>query len=130
MYHQKTLNFFIDKMIKVDLEAFYRKTQKDAFTQILKIKNIDACKLLSDMDSYSMLRDHINYLNESTHGSIHKCPYKSLSIVNHTTSFEKTVGKTSRTSLSPNGIIRFQVNFRNRKKLLGCLNWTFIQNFL
>lgn len=127
----ETMSFCIlAKIIKVDLEAHYRKTQKDVFTQFFKIENVDLCKFLSDMNSYSVLRDRIDTLNRSTHGLIHKCPYKSFHMINHTISFGKNEGKVSRTSLMPNGNIKMQVILRNRNNYIGYYRWSIIQNFL
>lgn len=127
----KTLGFYyFIEIIKVDLEAHYKKTQNDVFTQFFKIENVDLCKFLSDMDSYPLLRNRIDTINRSTHGLIHTCPYKGLNMINHTISFGKDEGKVSRTSLMPNGNIRMQIILRNRNKYIGYYRWSIIQNYL
>lgn len=45
------------------------------FRRILYLPHVDACAVLSKIDSYPFLTEPIKWLNETFPGFIHKCPY-------------------------------------------------------
>lgn len=112
------------------MEAFYRKSEKDDYIRVLKWEKIDACKLVADIDSYTLLREQVDKANETFKGMIHKCPYKEFHIEGVTISFTSRSANNKPVSMFPSGYIKVNLIFRNRNKFLGFVEYSFEQNFV
>lgn len=106
---------------KLDVLVAYKRTQRDAYKQIAKFDKIDMCKLMADVESYSVIRYHFEAFNESFKGNLHKCPYRSMDV-------EKISLATS-TALS-NGLYKTEMTFWNRNRYVGFFNWQTVVNMI
>lgn len=113
-----------DKSInQIDVAAFLKKSKNDTFVRVIHWEKINACKLVEDLESYSLLREQVSDVNRTLKGMLHKCPYKSFDVDGITLSFGKTPNKDTPPTIYPDGYAKVNLDFRNRKKYLGIIQW-------
>lgn len=104
--------------------------EKDKFFRVFYWENIDACKLIADVESYSTIRQHIESANESMNWMIHKCPYKEFHVDGITISLsEEEANRGQMTSQYPNGYVKIFAALINRNKYMGGIQWAFKKHF-
>ena len=54
----------------------YHKPFNGEFNKIIDIGNIDACKVVQNLDDFPMIKHSVYWLNMSFPNLVHKCPYE------------------------------------------------------
>lgn len=101
--------------LKMDVNVLIRRSSRDKFKQIITWPNIDLCKFAENInETYSVIKEHLLFINKKLNGIIHRCPYKQVEINNFSLSLQGN--EDLNTYFCPNGEIKFNVMFYNNRE--------------
>lgn len=106
---------FLKFSFQCDIEINYRKSSKFEYRKILGWNKMDICKFTENMETYTMLKEHLLNLNKDFGDLIHNCPYKNI-ILDKLNFLRERRGPNA-TSLFPNGDLKALLRcYNNRQK--------------
>lgn len=114
-------------MLQFDVEASFKRNNDENFVKVFKWEKIDLCKLTSDIESYTLIRNQIQMVNRSLNGNLHKCPYKQFNVNEVTASFSNFTDEKEISSSLPNGISKISILFKSKSKYLGFFEFSTTQ---
>lgn len=106
------------------MEISHRKSNKFEFNKAIGWNKVDLCKFAENMDSYSILKEHLVRINHDLGGIIHSCPYRNF--VLEKTNFLRFNRGPNAETIFPNGDLKILLRFyNNREKNLVTvqINW-------
>lgn len=115
---------------KLDVDLFFRKSSGNEFKRIIQWSQIDMCKFAENINSsYSVIKDHLMYINNKLNNVLHRCPYMQLEV--HNVSFSLEGNENLNAFIFSNGEIKCNVKFyNNREKNLLLTEVVVLQHFV